>query len=193
MRASSLREGGAVVGLAPNALSGAEQPIQPKQLVQAADVMKDCRYIPCCGEDGSVTEKSLQELHREAAGADKVVIFAGLPDSCESEGFDRETLALPEGQNRMIRTAAAVNPNTVVVLMGGGVMLLPWLEQVKGVLYLGLAGQEGGRRGSVTRENPSGKLTETWPIRESDVPSYGYYAGRLTMRIPRGIYADMVL
>ena len=167
--------------------------IQPTQLVQAADVMKDCRYIPCCGEDGSVTEESLQNLHREASGADKVVVFAGLPDSCESEGFDRETLALPEGQNRMIRTAAAVNQNTVVVLMGGGVMLLPWLDQVKGVLYLGLAGQEGGQAAAdllTGRENPSGKLTETWPIRESDVPSYGYYAGRLTdAEYREGIYA----
>ena len=51
---------------------------------------------------------------------------------------------MPEGHRRMIEAVAGANPNTVVVLLGGGPMELPWLDRVKAVLYMGLSGQAGG-------------------------------------------------
>lgn len=123
-------------------------------------------------------EDNAEALRAEAVELAKTVqtavIFAGLPDSFETEGCDRDTLAMPENQNRLIEAVAAVNPNTVVVLHGGSAMELPWLDQVKGVLYVALGGENVGTAtvkllfGEV---NPSGKLSETWPKRLEDTPS----------------------
>lgn len=108
------------------------------------------------------------------------VIFAGLPDSFESEGGDRDALGIPENQDRLIEAVAAVNPNTVVVLHGGSAMELPWLDKVKAILYMALGGERVGEAtvkllyGEV---NPSGKLSETWPKKLSDNPSYLNFPG----------------
>lgn len=122
----------------------------------------------------------LAEAVEAAKNAAYAVIFAGQPDSYESEGGDRETMALPAGQNALISAVAAVNPNTVVVLHGGSAMELPWLDQVKAVLYMALGGEQVGAAavkllyGEV---NPSGKLSETWPLRYCDNPSYLNFPG----------------
>jgi len=126
------------------------------------------------------------ELAKEVAVA---VIFAGLPDSYESEGGDRDALAIPENQNRLIEAVAAANPNTVVVLHGGSAMELPWLDKVKGVLYMALGGERVGSAavkllyGEIS---PSGKLSETWPRKLSDNPSYLNFPGE----DGRPIYAE---
>lgn len=81
---------------------------------------------------------------------------------------------MPEGHVRLIETVAAANPNTVVVLFCGGVVELPWADKVRAVLYMGLPGQAGGAAAAnllTGKANPSGKLTETWPVRYQDVPS----------------------
>lgn len=125
-------------------------------------------------------ENLLREAVAVAAKAEIAVVFAGLPDSFESEGFDRETLAMPENQNELIREIAKVQKNIVVVLHGGSCMLLPWLDDVKAVLCMHLGGQEVGMAavellyGNV---NPSGKLSETWPLKLSDNPSYLNFPG----------------
>lgn len=122
----------------------------------------------------------LDEAVEAAKNAACAVIFAGQPDSYESEGGDRETMALPDNQNALICAVAAVNPNTVVVLHGGSAMELPWLDRVKGVLYMALGGECVGAAavqllyGEV---NPSGKLSETWPLRYCDNPSYLNFPG----------------
>lgn len=129
-------------------------------------------------------EDNAEALLTEAVELSKtvrtVVIFAGLPDSYESEGGDRDTLAMPENQNKLIEAVAAVNPNTVVVLHGGSAMELPWLDKVKAVLYMALGGESVGTAavkllyGEV---NPSGKLSETWPRKLSDNPSFLNFPG----------------
>lgn len=122
----------------------------------------------------------LAEAVEAAKNAAYAVIFAGQPDSYESEGGDRETMELPGNQNALICAVAAVNPNTVVVLHGGSAMELPWLDQVKAVLYMALGGERVGAAavqllyGEV---NPSGKLSETWPRKFSDNPSYLNFPG----------------
>ena len=148
--------------------------INPIRLTSLVKALPEVPYLACCDADGNTTEPALQEAAKAARKAKVAVVVAGLPDRCESEGFDRENMKMPEGHNRMIETVAAANPNTVVVLLGGSVMELPWFDQVKAILYMGLSGQAGGRACAnllTGRANPGGKLTETWPLRYEDVIS----------------------
>ena len=67
-------------------------------------------------ERDEMTEEELKQACEAAAGADAVVIFAGLPDSFESEGYDRTSMELPKCQNRLIEVVAEIQKNVVVVL-----------------------------------------------------------------------------
>ena len=115
-----------------------------------------------------------------ARKAKTAVIFAGLPDTYESEGFDRNHMQLPECQNRLIRAVAEVQPNTIVVLHNGSPVEMPWITDVKAVLETYLGG-EGVGKATVDvlfgRSNPSGKLPETFPLKLSDNPSYLNFPG----------------
>ena len=155
--------------------------INPTRLVSLTDAMPGAPFCPCCDKDGNVTEESLREAAELAKSARVAVVVAGLPDRYESEGLDRDSMAMPAGHNRMIEALAAANPNTVVVLLGGSPMELPWFEKVKAVLYMGLSGQAGGQAAAdllTGKVNPSGKLTESWPVRYDDVANrntFGVY------------------
>ncbi len=155
--------------------------INPIRLTSLTDALPEVPYLACCDADGNVTEPALQEAAAMAKRAKIAVVVAGLPDSFESEGFDRENMKMPEGHNRMIETVAAANPNTVVVLLGGSVMELPWFDEVKAILYIGLSGQAGGQACAnllTGKVNPSGKLTETWPLQYDDVISKDTFGKR---------------
>lgn len=89
-------------------------------------------------ETESADEELVQEAVKAAKQADVAVVFAGLPDSFESEGFDREHDQLPDNQNRLIEEISEVQKNLVVVLHGGSPMHLPWLKKVKAVLCMHL-------------------------------------------------------
>lgn len=110
-----------------------------------------------------------------AKQADKAVIFAGLPESFESEGYDRKHMHLPECQNKLIAEITKVQPNIIVVLHNGSAVEMPWVNDVKGLVEAYLGGQAVGQAeanilyGNV---NPSGKLAETLPIKLEDNPSY---------------------
>ena len=148
--------------------------INPTRLTSLREALPGAPYFSCCDREGRVTEAGLRRAAELACRARVAVVTAGLPDSWESEGFDRESMAMPEGHSRMIEAVARANPNTVVVLLGGGPMELPWLDRVKAVLYMGLPGQAGGTACAnlLTGEaNPGGKLAETWPLRYEDVVS----------------------
>lgn len=104
-----------------------------------------------------------------SAYMEKAALAAGkagtLPERFESEGFDRESMEMPEGHLRMIEAVSRANPNTVVVLLCGGV---PVADAVKGILYMGLPGQAGGEAIAhllCGRANPCGRLAESWPMR----------------------------
>lgn len=115
-----------------------------------------------------------------AAKSDVAVIFAGLPESYESEGYDRQHMKLSEGHNKLIEAVAKVQKNVVVVLSNGSPVEMPWLSQVKGLLEGYLGGQAFG--GAVAdllfgHANPCGKLAETFPMKLSDNPSYLNFHG----------------
>lgn len=108
------------------------------------------------------------------------VVFAGLPDAYESEGYDRSHMRMPDCQNRLIEAVADVNPNTVVVLHNGSPVEMPWIGKVKAVLEGYLGGQAVGLatvRVLYGEVNPSGHLPETFPVKLSDNPSYLFYGG----------------
>ncbi|MFG1996874.1 glycoside hydrolase family 3 C-terminal domain-containing protein [Actinoplanes sp. NPDC048988] len=116
-----------------------------------------------------------------AAAADVAVVFAGLPDSAESEGFDRDHLDLPAEQVNVVRAVAAAARRTVVVLANGGVVSLEgWHDQVDAILEGFLLGQAGG--GAVAdllfgAANPSGHVAETIPVRLEDTPAFHNFPG----------------
>lgn len=125
-------------------------------------------------------EALMQEACDLARGTDAVLIYAGLPDRYESEGFDRESLAMPQNQVELIRRVAAVNPNVAVVLLCGSVVELDWADEVKAILLMHLSGEAvGGAAADLIcgAVSPSGKLAESWPIQLTDTPCYRYFPG----------------
>ena len=131
-------------------------------------------------EKDSLTPSRLRKAVETAKAAKVAVVFAGLPDSYESEGYDRTNMRMPECQNRLIEAVAEANPNTVVVLHNGSPVEMPWIGKVKAVLEAYLGGQAVGEaavRVLFGDVNPSGHLPETFPLKLEDNPSYLYYGG----------------
>jgi beta-glucosidase len=129
---------------------------------------------------GEKSGQLLEEALNTVKEADQVIIFAGLPEDWESEGFDRTSLALPEDQNTLIREAARIHPGITVVLQSGGPVEMPWIDQVSAVLMSYLSGCQGGHAAAAIltgKVNPSGKLAETFPLRLEDTPCFGNYPG----------------
>lgn len=125
-------------------------------------------------------EKLLLEAVEAGKNADVALIFAGLPDSFESEGYDRSHLHMPDCQNRLIEEVAKVQPNTVVILHNGAPVEMPWISRVKGVVEAYLGGEAVGRAVANVlygKVNPSGRLPETFPLRIQDTPCYLNYGG----------------
>lgn len=131
-------------------------------------------------EQIEVKEELIQEAVEAAKAAQTAVIFAGLPESYESEGFDRKHMEMPPCQNALIEAVANVQPNTVVVLHNGSPICMPWASKVKGILEMYLGGQAVGEASIdllYGKVNPSGKLAETFPLRLQDNPSYLNFPG----------------
>ena len=136
-------------------------------------------YSETFGETGLSADYA--ESLKAAEDCDVCLLFCGLPASCESEGYDRTTLSLPPEQVRTIRELAQINPNIVVLLMGGSVIDVSWREYAKGILecYMlgsGVGGAVAGIIGGAV--NPSGRLAESFlsDLRQSSAaPYFGNY------------------
>src|SRR4051812_11454102 len=119
-------------------------------------------------------EEELAEAVAVARDADVAIVVVGTTAEVESEGFDRDSLALPGGQDELVRRVADVNPRTVVVVNAGAPVLMPWLDVAPAVLLAWFPGQEGGNAiadvllGAV---EPGGRLPTTWPDSEDRLPS----------------------
>lgn len=117
-----------------------------------------------------------------AKKADVAVVFVGLTEIYESEGFDRKHINLPPSHNELIKAVSACNSNVVVVLSGGSAVSMPWLYDVKAVLNGLLLGQAGGGATFdvlTGKVNPSGKLSETYPLNLEDTPARNNFPGTL--------------
>jgi beta-glucosidase len=122
----------------------------------------------------------MERAVRAAAGADVALVFIGTSGEWESEGFDRPDMELPGRQVELVEKVAAANPNTIVVLNTGSPISMLWLDKVAAVVEAWFPGQECGNAiadvlfGDV---NPSGRLSQTWPVRLEDNPAYINYPG----------------
>ncbi len=128
-------------------------------------------------------EGAHDEAVEVARGAGLILMFLGLGENHESEGYDRTTLELPAEQLALLDDVLAVNPNVVVVLSNGSSVLLQFTDRVRAVVEGWLLGQAGGAAiadvlfGVV---NPSGRISETIPHRLEDCPSYLNFPGDST-------------
>lgn len=143
----------------------------------------------------SDTTKSNQEMIAEAVekarNADVAVIFGGLihgfttdfkDNAYDAEAVDKPDLQLPFGQNELIEAVAKANPNTVLVLISGGPVEMPWINKIPAILQAWYPGMEGGNVVAdilFGKVNPSGKLPMTFPMKLEDTPvqKYGEYPG----------------
>lgn len=161
-------------------------------MLDAVASMKNVSYAEGFSAVDDVHDPSLaEEAITAAQNADKAVIFAGLPESFESEGYDRQHMKLPECQNRLIQEILAVQSNVVVVLHNGAPVEMPWLHQVKGLLEAYLGGQAVGNAVAnilFGKVNPSGKLAETFPLKLADNPSYLAFGDAEKVHYNEGIF-----
>ncbi|KAA8647649.1 hypothetical protein EYZ11_004794 [Aspergillus tanneri] len=120
-------------------------------------------------------EELISKASKLAAKADQVVVFAGLTSEWETEGYDRDHMDLPPGNDEMIFRVLEANPNAVVVIQSGTPVTMPWIKRSKALLQAWYGGNECGNGiadvlyGDV---NPSGKLPLSFPVRLQDNPSY---------------------
>jgi beta-glucosidase len=167
--------------------SGSSQ-VNPTKVSNAYDELvkiagDDQKFVYAVGYDseGEVTERLLDDARKAAVRAEVAVVFAGLPDSYESEGFDRASLDMPVGHKQLIEAVASVQPNVAVVLMNGSAVTMPWADKVKTIVEAWLGGQAGG--GAIADVltgvvNPSGKLAETFPSSIYDTPTFPHFPAR---------------
>ena len=137
-------------------------------------------------------EKLLNEAINIAKKNEIAIVFVGLTENFEAEGVDRESLNIPENQNRLIEEIYKVNKNIIVVLSNGAPIAMPWKDKVKAIIT-GYLGGEAGARAMVNcilgKVNPSGKLAETYPEKLEDTPCYKNYPGtELTVEYQESIY-----
>ena len=169
----------------PRYQGGGSSHINASAVTSALDAARvngtDVVYAEGFPADRDETDEAKFAAAVEAArAADAAIIFAGLPDSFESEGYDRSHMRLPECQDRLIARVAAVQPNTVVVLHNGSPVECPWAESVNAVLEMYLGGQGVGAAADALLygdANPSGRLPETFPYQLEDNPSHLNFPG----------------
>ena len=150
-------------------------------------------YEPAFSEDG--VDSSFMEPGRaveNAAESDVNLVFAGTGAYVESEGGDRGSMKLyNRSSERTILDTAAVNPNTVVLLFAGApVDMRAWIDKVAAVVYVGFPGEAGGEAIAdvlTGKVNPSGKLSETFPLCYEDTPAAKGYADSKVTRYEEGI------
>ena len=113
--------------------------------------------------------------------SDAVLLCVGLDEIMESEGMDRESLALSRGQQKLIRAVCKANANVILVLSGGAPFLMPPRESYRAAIHGYLGGQAGAAAMAdalLGKYSPGGKLNETWPESLESVPSAPWFPGR---------------
>lgn len=168
----------------PRFQGGGSSHINSFKVTSALDAVKEVTEVAYAQgydvKEDKIDEELFAEAVKTAKDADAAVIFAGLPDAFESEGYDRSHMRMPDCQNALISEIAKVQKNVVVVLHNGSPVEMPWAEDVKGILEAYLAGQAVGQAEVdllFGKANPCGKLAETIPYQLEDNPSYLFFPG----------------
>ena len=164
----------------PRYQGGGSSHITPTKMTSCLDTLAargvDAAFAPGFTLDLEPADAKLEaEAVETAKNADVVLMFLGLPEAAESEGFDRETLDIPAKQVELLKAVATENKNIVVVLSNGSVVsVAPWAGNAKGILESWLLGQAGGPALADVifgKVSPSGKLAQTIPMDINDDPS----------------------
>lgn len=140
------------------------------------------------GKDGR-----LQKAVTLAKQSDIVLLFVGMPEGFETEGWDRANMKLPGRQDELIYNVAMANRKTVVVFNAGAPVEMPWIDEVSTLIEAYYPGQENGNaiaRVLLGEVNPSGKLPVTFPIRLEDSPAHinSAYPGAREVKYGEGIF-----
>lgn len=159
--------------------------VNPTRITSFIDALKEAKidysYAPGYIANGDQVDDRLEtEALKLAKDKDIIVLFAGLPDAYESEGFDRDTMKMPASHLSLIDKVCALNKQVIIVLQGGGPIELPFADKVSAIVMTYLAGQATGLATYdvlTGRINPSGKLPETWPLVYADTPSASFFPG----------------
>ncbi|MBQ8016323.1 MAG: glycoside hydrolase family 3 C-terminal domain-containing protein [Clostridia bacterium] len=161
--------------------------INPTQLDNALEELQKVGYNVEFAQGYELKQKKakknaehLQQAVEVAKRCETVVLFIGLTDDYEAEGFDRTHMNLPEAHDNLVREILKVNKNVVIVLAGGSPVEMPWNDGVSAILNSYLGGQAGA--GAVAdiisgAVNPCGKLPETYPMTYYDTPAVNNFPG----------------
>lgn len=170
----------------PRYQGGGSSHINSFKVTSALDAVKDyCEVTYAQGYESNTDVpdvKLINEAVECAKKCDAAVIFAGLTDLYESEGFDRKHMKMPANQLELIDKVCEVCSNVVVVLHNGSPVEMPFKNKVKSILEMYLGGQAvGGAACDLIfgKVNPSGKLAETFPEKLSDNPSFISFPGEM--------------
>ena len=180
----------------PRYQGGGSSKINPHRVTSLCDAL-DARGVPYIwaagydGETGETSEEMIAQAVEAARGADVVFACIGLPDSYESEGFDRTHWELPAGQNALMEALLAAGTPVAAVVSTGSVVNMPWRERVDSILLLYLTGQNGGSAAAellLGEASPCGKLAETWPLSLEDCPCGEHFAHGGNVEYRESIY-----
>ncbi len=160
--------------------------INPTKVPAPLDVLRDsdlqvAGFASGFKRMGGKSGRLLNQAVELAKTVDTVLLFVGLDESSEAEGVDRKHLRLPDNQLQLIDAVSAVNDNIVLIIAGGGVIEMPFEPKVSAILHTYLPGQGGAEALAeilTGKANPSGKTSETFPLRYEDTPSAPYYPGK---------------
>ncbi|MBE6251359.1 MAG: glycosyl hydrolase [Bacteroidales bacterium] len=141
-------------------------------------------------------EELISDAVAAASDADIVLFFGGLNKAKgqDSEGCDRDSMALPYAQNKVIEALAEVNDNIVVLIVSGNAVEMPWIDKVEGVVETWFLGTQAGHAIAdvlLGKVNPSGKLPFTFPVRLEDNGAHAlnaYHKDSLTVEYKEGIF-----
>lgn len=139
-------------------IMGADEPESEEQAQKRAEIQEERKRL-------------LEEACALARTADEVIFVGGLNHDYDVEGRDRADMRLPYGQDELIEALLKINPQTVIVMIAGSPVEMPWLEQVKSLVWCYYSGMETGTALAeilLGQVNPSGKLAETFPVFYTD-------------------------
>ena len=121
-----------------------------------------------------------------------MLLYLGLDEISESEGLDRSTLAIPQCQIEALKAVSEANPNVIVVMSAGSSVEMPWLDRCRAMVHGYLCGQAGASavlKVLLGEVNPSGRLSESYPIKYEDCSSAPYFpAKQRNVEYREGLY-----
>ena len=188
----------AVIGemaVRPRFQGGGSSCVNAIDVTKPLDAMREygeVEYAQGYSLDDDADYNKISEAADLAASCDRAVIICGLPDSYESEGYDRTHINIPDSHLKLIDEVVRRQPDTVVVLCNGAPVAMPFVGKVSGILEAYLGGEGAGQAIAdllYGKANPCGKLAETFPQFIEQTPAYGNFPGENSkVEYAEGIY-----